>query len=91
MVQLARPELTGAPRYLAMVLCFWWFFLLRKWQGARNSPSWSSIGGELWSRTRGGKAQASTFGDGGRKLEGTAHDKVGQNGCDAGCRTPTSG
>jgi hypothetical protein len=35
----------------------------------------------LWSRTCGGKIQASTFGDGGGTLQGTTHDKVGPNGC----------
>jgi hypothetical protein len=48
---------------------------------------WSSTGGGLRSRTRGGKVQASTFNDGGGKLQGMAHDKVGQNGCDPICRT----
>jgi hypothetical protein len=38
-----------------------------------------------------GRAQASAFGNGMGKLQGMAHEKVGQNGCGAGCRTPTSG
>jgi hypothetical protein len=65
-------------------------FFLRGRRGARNSPRGSSAGKELQGRTRGGEAQALTFGDGGRDLQGTAHDKVGQNGCGAGCRSPTS-
>jgi hypothetical protein len=40
---------------------------------------------------RGGEAQALTFGDGGGELQGTAHDEVGQNGRDEGCRSRTSG
>jgi hypothetical protein len=50
-------------------------------QGERNSPRGSSADRELQSRTRGGEAQASTFGDSGGELQGTAHDEVGQNGC----------
>jgi hypothetical protein len=48
-------------------------------------------GGGLRSRTRGSKVHASTFGDGGGKLQGMAHDKVGQNGCGVECRTLASG
>jgi hypothetical protein len=59
--------------------------------GARNSPRRSLVGGELRSRMHDGEAQALTFDDGGGELQGTAHDKVGQNGCGAGCRSPTSG
>jgi hypothetical protein len=74
-----------------MVLYFWWFlFLCNRW-GVRNSPWGSSTGGGLRSRTRGNKVQASTFGNGGEKLPGMTHDKVGQNECDAGCITPASG
>jgi hypothetical protein len=80
-----------SPRYATMVLRFQWFFFLRNRRGARNSPRGSSIGGELWSRMCGSEAQTLTFGDGGGKLQGTAHDKVGQNGCGVGCRTLTSG
>jgi hypothetical protein len=57
----------------------------------RNSPKGSLASGELWSRTCGGEAQASSFGDGGGELQGMAYDKVGQNGCGAGCRSPTLG
>jgi hypothetical protein len=81
----AQPELTGAPRYMAMVLCFQWVFFLWNKRGARNSPRGSSTDGELQSRMRGARAQASTFDDGGGKFQGTAHDKVGKNGCGAGC------
>jgi hypothetical protein len=90
-VWLVRLELTGAPCYTAMVLRFQCFFILWNQWGARNSTRGSSTGGELWSRMRGGKVQASTFGDGGGKLQGMAHDKVGQNGCGVGCRTSASG
>jgi hypothetical protein len=38
---------------------------------------------------RRGEAQALTFGDGGGELQGTAHDEVGKNGCDEGCRSRT--
>jgi hypothetical protein len=74
-----------------MVLRFQWVFFLRNWRGVRNSPSGSSTGGELWRKARDSEAQASTLVDSGRELQGTAHDMVGQNGCGAGCRTPTSG
>jgi hypothetical protein len=47
--------------------------------------------GGLWSRTCGGKVQASTFGDGGGTLQGSAHKEVGPNGCGAERRTPASG
>jgi hypothetical protein len=57
----------------------------------RNSPRGSLAGGELQSKTRGDEAQASTFSDGGGELQGKAHDKVVENGCSAGCRSPTSG
>jgi hypothetical protein len=87
---LARLELTGAPHYMDMVLCFHWFLFLRNWWGARNSPRWSSTGGGLWSRTCNGKVQASSFGDGGGMLQGPAHDKVGPNGCSAERRTIAS-
>jgi hypothetical protein len=76
---------------MAMVLHFWWFLFLPNRWGARNSPRGSSTSGGLWSRTRGGKGQASNFGDSEGKLQGMAHDKVGQNGCGAGCRTLASG
>jgi hypothetical protein len=90
-VRPARPELTGAPRYTVMVLRFQWFLFLRNWWSARNWPRGSSTGGGLQSRTCGGKVQASTFSDGGGMLQGSAHDKVGRNGCGAERRTPTSG
>jgi hypothetical protein len=51
----------------------------------------SSTSGGLRSRMCGGKVQASTFHDGGVTLQGSAHDKVGPNGCDAECRTPELG
>jgi hypothetical protein len=75
----------------AMVHHLGWGFFLRGWRGARNSTRGSLAGGELWSRTRGGEAQALTFSDGGWELQGIAHDKVGQNECGAGCRSPTLG
>jgi hypothetical protein len=49
------------------------------------------VGGGLQSRACGGKVQASTFGDGEGALQGSAHNKVGPNGCDAEHRTPASG
>jgi hypothetical protein len=87
----AQLELTGAPRYTAMVLHFRWFLFLWNLWGARKSPMRSSTGGGLQSRMRGGKVQASTFDNGGGTLQGMAHDKVGQNRCGTGCRTPSSG
>jgi hypothetical protein len=57
----------------------------------RNSPRGSSTGGGLWSRTCGGKVQASSFDDGGGTLQGTAHDKAGPNGCSAERRIPALG
>jgi hypothetical protein len=39
---------------------------------------------------RGGEAQALTFGNGGGELQGIAHDKVRQNSCGAGYRSPAS-
>jgi hypothetical protein len=45
----------------------------------------------LRSRTCGNKVQASTFGNGGGTLQGSAHDKVGPNGCGVERRTPASG
>jgi hypothetical protein len=87
----AWPELTGAPHYTAMVLHFCYFLFLRNRWSARSSPRGSSTGGGLWSRTCGGKVQASNFGDGGGTLRGSAHDKVGPNRCDVECRTPASG
>jgi hypothetical protein len=50
----------------------------------------SSTSGRLRSRTCGGKVQASTFGDCGGTLQGSAHDKVGSNGRGVECRTPVS-
>jgi hypothetical protein len=47
---------------------------------------WGAPDQDVW-----GRAQASAFGNGTGKLQGMAHEKVGQNGCGAGCRTPTSG
>jgi hypothetical protein len=88
---LARLELTGAPHYTAMILCFRCFLFLRIWWSARNSPRGSSTDGGLWSRTCGGKVQDSTFGDSGAMVQGLAHDKVGPNGCSMECRTPASG
>jgi hypothetical protein len=88
---LVRPELTGTPRYTAMVIRFRWFFFIWNQRCARNSPRGSSTSGELQSKTCSSNIQASTFGDGGGSSKGTAHDKVGQNGCGAGCRTPMSG
>jgi hypothetical protein len=73
------------------VLCFWGVFFLWNRRGAKNSPRGASVGGELRSRTRGGEAQASTFDNGGGELQGMTHDKVGQNRCGAGCRTPALG
>jgi hypothetical protein len=87
----ARLEITGAPCYTAMVLHFWCFLLLRNRWSARNSPGWSSTGEGLQSQTCGGKVQASTFGNGGGMLQGSAHDKVGPNGCGAEHRTLTLG
>jgi hypothetical protein len=66
------------------------FFLQGRW-GLGNSPGASSAGGELRSRACGSEAQALTFGDGGRELQGAAHNVAGQNGCGASCRSPTSG
>jgi hypothetical protein len=40
---------------------------------------------------RGGQAQASTFGDAWGRIQETAHDKNGKNGCIAWCRTLASG
>jgi hypothetical protein len=57
----------------------------------RNLPKGSSTDRGLRSRTCGGKVQASTFGDGGGTLQGSAHDKVGPNGFSVECRTPASG
>jgi hypothetical protein len=91
LVQPARPELTEAPRYRAMVLRFCYFLFLQNRWSARNSPRGSSTGGGLQSRTCDDKVQASTFGDGGVTLQGSAHDKVGPNWCSAECRTPASG
>jgi hypothetical protein len=48
-------------------------------------------GGGLQSRTCDSKVQTSTFSDSGGTLQLSAHDKVGQNGCGVGCRTPASG
>jgi hypothetical protein len=59
--------------------------------GVRETHQGVFSGGEFQSRMRSSEAQASTFGDGGKELQGTAHDKVGQNGCGAGCRSPMSG
>jgi hypothetical protein len=81
----------GAPRYTAMVLLFQCFRFLRNQWSARNSPRGSSIGGGLWSRVCGGKVQASTFGDSGGALQGSAHDTVGTNGCGVERRTQVSG
>jgi hypothetical protein len=44
-VRPTRPELTGVQRYMAMVLCFRWFLLLRNRWSVRNSPRGSSTGG----------------------------------------------
>jgi hypothetical protein len=55
MVRSTRPELTRAPRYMTMVLCFWWVFFLRNRRVVRNSPRGYSTGEELRSRMRGGK------------------------------------
>jgi hypothetical protein len=68
----------------------WGFFLQGRW-GLGNSPGGSSAGGELRSRACGSEAQALTFGDSGRELQGAAHNEAGQNGCGASCRSPTSG
>jgi hypothetical protein len=87
----AWPELTEAPRYMAMVLHFWCFLLLQNRWSARNSPREPSTGGGLRRRTCGCKVQVSTFDDGGGTLQGSAHDKVGANGCGAEHRTPASG
>jgi hypothetical protein len=45
----------------------------------------------LQSKACGGKVQASTFGDGGGALQGSAHGKVGPNRCGAERRTPVLG
>jgi hypothetical protein len=45
----------------------------------------------LRSRVHGSEAQALIFGDGGRELQGAAHSEAGQNGCNASCRSSTSG
>jgi hypothetical protein len=80
----------GAPCYTAVVLCFRSFLFLRNRWSARNSPRGSSTGRGLQSRMCGSKVQASTFGDDGRTLQGSAHDKVGPNGCGAERRTLAS-
>jgi hypothetical protein len=85
------PELTGAPRYAAMVLRFQCFLFLRIRWSARNSARGSSTSGGLRSRACSDKVRASTFDDGGGMLQGSAHGKVGWNGCSANRRTPTSG
>jgi hypothetical protein len=59
--------------------------------GARNSPRGSSTDGGLQSWMCGGKVEALTFGDGGGTIHGSAHDKVGPNGCGVEHRTPASG
>jgi hypothetical protein len=66
-------------------------FLPTESAGCEELTKGSSSGGELRSKTRGGEAQTPTFGYGGGKLQGTVHDKVGKNGCGAGCRTLMSG
>jgi hypothetical protein len=86
----ATADVAGAPRYTATVLHFLWFLFLHNRWIARNSPRGSSSNGGLRSRTCDGKVQASIFGDGGGTLQGSAHDKVEQNGCGAGCKTPAS-
>jgi hypothetical protein len=91
LVRPTRWELTGARRYTTMVLRFRCFLFLRNRWSARNSPRRSSTGCGVRSRTCGGKVQASTFGDSGGTLQGSAHNKVGPNGCGAECRTPASG
>jgi hypothetical protein len=48
-------------------------------------------GGGLRSWTCDDKVQASTFSDGGGMLQGSAHDKVGPNGCGMKRRIPASG
>jgi hypothetical protein len=47
-------------------------------------------GGGHQSRVCGGKVQASTFDDGRGALQGSAHGKVGPNGCGTEHRTPAS-
>jgi hypothetical protein len=59
--------------------------------GCEEHTKESSTGEGVWSRMCGGKVQASIFGDGGGTLQGSAHDKAGQNGWAVGCRTPASG
>jgi hypothetical protein len=83
----ARLELTGAPRYMAMVLHFQCFLFLQNRWSVRNSPRGSSTGGGLQRGRCGSKVQASTFDDGGGTLQGSAHDKVGPNGCGMERRT----
>jgi hypothetical protein len=83
----ARPELTGAPHYMAMVLRFRCFLFLRNRWSARNLPRGPSTGRGLQSRMCSGKVQASTFSEGGGMLQGSAHNKVGPNGCGAKRRT----
>jgi hypothetical protein len=51
----------------------------------------SSVDVVLRSRVRGSEAQALILGDGGGELQGAAHNKAGQNGCGASCRSPTLG
>jgi hypothetical protein len=85
-----RPELIGAPHYMAMVLRFRCFlFLWNRWS-ARNSPIGYSTGGGYRSRRCGNKVQASTFIDGEGMLQGSVHDRVGPNGCGVERRTLAS-
>jgi hypothetical protein len=84
-------DLTGAPRYAAVVLHFWCFSFVRKQWSARNSPRGSSTGRGLQSRACIGKVQASTFSDGEGTLQWSAHGKVGPNSCGTEHRTPASG
>jgi hypothetical protein len=65
------------------------FFLQGQW-GLGNSPGGSSAGRELRSKACGSEAEALTFDDGSRELQGAAHNEARQNGCGASCRSPTS-
>jgi hypothetical protein len=84
-------DVAGAPCYTGMVLHFWCFLFLQNRWSARNSPRVSSTDRGLQSRMCGSKVQTSTFGNGGGMLQGSAHDKVGPNGCGTKRRTPASG
>jgi hypothetical protein len=60
-------------------------FFVQGWWGMGNSP------GGLQPVGRSEAGRALTFGNGGRELQGAAHNEAWQNGCGASCRSPTSG